>query len=447
MLRANSSFGSPHTYAVFTQISTNISINDSFEIQAAIAEAYSDYDDEVILEAYLMSIGEGVDPSLFDYHANAVSNVYNISKDVEYAAIYSDSTFTTFYLTVNTTVLDTANDIYLVIAGNTGDNDNLNNVSIFGSTSGFDSSTKNFVCDNTNVCVENTTDLDYAINIKRQKSVNSWNAYYYDLLDGVYYFHVKAKDNAGNWGNSSHYKINITSVAATPRITTPFSGQIFSANPISVDVEVDKLANVSVTVLHEDGTNSSAPSQLFSSSANFTVYLKNGSNTIYATAINPNNGITKSSSNVFVRFANSLPSGNNTLRISYSGSACAGHLCTANEVGVTVGIAIENDTASLGATSIESNTAIHTFKIFATKPIVDTTTIESNLDNDDFLDKKVPMFGYDKGVPYHIVRTEMRPNNIYFEGDRVVDSGTYTLVFKNQGTTPDGRTNITVKII
>ncbi len=32
---------------------------------------------------------------------------------------------------------------------------------------------------------------------------------YVDLADGTWYFHVRAKDNAGNWGSADHYRVNI----------------------------------------------------------------------------------------------------------------------------------------------------------------------------------------------------------------------------------------------
>jgi hypothetical protein len=57
------------------------------------------------------------------------------------------------------------------------------------------------------------------------------------------------------------------------------------------------------------------------------------------------------------------------------------------------------------------------------------------------------MFGYERGVPYYIIRTEVRPINIHLEGDRRLSAGKYTLVFKNLGTTPEGKTNMSVRVV
>ena len=35
------------------------------------------------------------------------------------------------------------------------------------------------------------------------------SVWYSDVSDGIWYFHVRAKDNAGNWGSADHYKVKI----------------------------------------------------------------------------------------------------------------------------------------------------------------------------------------------------------------------------------------------
>ena len=45
---------------------------------------------------------------------------------------------------------------------------------------------------------------------------------YIDKLDGIWYFHCRAKDNAGNWGPADHYQINIdTTAPPAPVISSP----------------------------------------------------------------------------------------------------------------------------------------------------------------------------------------------------------------------------------
>lgn len=50
---------------------------------------------------------------------------------------------------------------------------------------------------------------------------------YSNLADGTYYFHVRAKDAAGNWGGASQHKvtINVPAPAVSPRLSAP-EGQI-----------------------------------------------------------------------------------------------------------------------------------------------------------------------------------------------------------------------------
>jgi hypothetical protein len=38
---------------------------------------------------------------------------------------------------------------------------------------------------------------------------------YTDAADGMWYFHVRAKDNAGNWGGADHYRVKIGSSEAS----------------------------------------------------------------------------------------------------------------------------------------------------------------------------------------------------------------------------------------
>jgi len=38
---------------------------------------------------------------------------------------------------------------------------------------------------------------------------------YTDVADGIWYFHVRAKDNTGNWGDADHYRVKIGSNEAS----------------------------------------------------------------------------------------------------------------------------------------------------------------------------------------------------------------------------------------
>jgi len=55
---------------------------------------------------------------------------------------------------------------------------------------------------------------------------------YSNLEDGTWYFHVRAKDNAGNWGSTDHYRIKIdTSPPSTPTPLSPGEGTRLDVGP------------------------------------------------------------------------------------------------------------------------------------------------------------------------------------------------------------------------
>ena len=47
---------------------------------------------------------------------------------------------------------------------------------------------------------------------------------YTDVADGIWYFHVRAVDGAGNWGPADHYRVKIRTVFPTAEITYPGDG-------------------------------------------------------------------------------------------------------------------------------------------------------------------------------------------------------------------------------
>jgi hypothetical protein len=341
---------------------------------------------------------------------------------------------------------DSTADAYIVVAGVTSDNDNRNNLSIAYSTSSIDNSTRNFVCDNTDSCLENTSVLDYAISVDKQDSGPVWDVQYDDLQDGTYYFHVKAKDNAGNWGDSSHYRVMIDTAGVRVDIISPFNSQVFSTGNITATVEVNEDANVSVVAMHPDGSNFTSASAVFTGEHEFNITLENGTNRLYAVAVNPANGVVTYSPDVYVTLG-VVAAAARTLRVVYSGSSCSGHLCSVDEGLAYVGIATENDTASFGANDLASDTGFYTIKIFATTPSMPVSSVESDLDDDDFLDRTVPMFGYEHDAKGFVIRTEVRYPTAYLAGERTVGPGKYSLVFRNLGTTPEGKANVSVRII
>jgi len=75
-----------------------------------------------------------------------------------------------------------------------------------------------FVLDQT----ANTTPDETIDTTERTKS-------YTDITDGIWYFHVRAQDGAGNWGPASHYRVKIRTVFPTAEITFPEDGAAIRA--------------------------------------------------------------------------------------------------------------------------------------------------------------------------------------------------------------------------
>ncbi len=450
LLRANSSTPSPHSYAVYSQLHTNITENDSIRIRAALAEIGSDYDDEMRVKAFLISAadGAGVGAFTFDMEGSAISTISNVSRDVRYADGMAFATVYEFSVIANTTVTDDANDIYVVITGVPGDSDNRNNLSIAASTRDVDNTTNLFVCNNTPDCGDYTQGLDLAVEVKRQDSGDVWDVQYDDMMDGTYYFHAKAKDKAGNWGDTSHYKVMIDTAGVAVDIISPFSGQVFSNSSIEVEVEVNEDANVTVVAVYPDGSNDTSDWQVFAGTSTFNISLENGTNELYAVATNPENDVVTYSQRVYVRLGIELPDTNKTLMVVYPGAGVLEpHIRGVDEGSIIAGVATENDAATFGGESIFADTSTQTIKIFATTNSMPASKVEDDLDDDDFLDRVQPMFGYERGVPYYIIRAEVRPANIYLEGDQKLGAGKYTLVFRNLGETPEGKTNMSVRVV
>jgi hypothetical protein len=57
---------------------------------------------------------------------------------------------------------------------------------------------------------------------------------YADLVDGTWYFHVRAVDNADNWGAAGHYKVNMDTAFPFAHISAPAEGQTVGSSDVTV---------------------------------------------------------------------------------------------------------------------------------------------------------------------------------------------------------------------
>lgn len=84
---------------------------------------------------------------------------------------------------------------------------------------------------------------------------------YSNIADGIWYFHIRAKDNAGNWGDVNHYKIKIdttpptTSCSLSPAHPDGENGWYVSPVTITLSAEDEKsgIHYIKYTIDKEDG--------------------------------------------------------------------------------------------------------------------------------------------------------------------------------------------------
>jgi len=76
----------------------------------------------------------------------------------------------------------------------------------------------------------------------------------------------------------------------------------------------------------------------------------------------------------------------------------------------------------------------------------DLSKTSNDLEDNDFLDRTSPAFGYSDGMKKFVMGSELRYPDIYLDGDLNLQPGTYNLYIIHNGVTPDGRVNLTVEV-
>jgi hypothetical protein len=434
--------------SIFSQGTGNLSTGDKITLGFKMFENASETSDLFEYDAYIIRkpVGSAVGDFSFDQKSNAVSNIAHFERDLLYV---NDSSLATDYyadLTINTTLA--AEEWYVVIAGDTTDNDNTNGHEGSGSTN-FNSSTSLFSCSSAGGCTDVTFSMEAALEITKQDSAQRKD---YSLTEGTYYFHIRAKDNAGNWGDPTHYKIDIDTEGAGVEITSPFTGQLFSTPNITVDVSTTASANVTVYTIYANGSGYNSTSSMVVSDGEFNVTLAQGMNEIYAQAEDVTNGVVTRSGSVYVRYGTQLGEADKTLTVRNADASTVGlsSMVYGTSSGKTVGMASESPSISTGVGQVTADTSQSSIKIFFTNPLGASAASDRNdeIADDEFLDKEIPMFGFDKKASDEfIISAEVRYPTAYFAGDRKVNTGKYSLIIKNEGYTADGKVNLTVHII
>ena len=70
-----------------------------------------------------------------------------------------------------------------------------------------------------------------------------------ELSDGIWYFHLRAKDQAGNWSETSHYKFRVDSIPPTARLEISGPAVADDNPPVARSGPVEVLLQASETVL------------------------------------------------------------------------------------------------------------------------------------------------------------------------------------------------------
>ncbi len=438
-------------YAVLQQIRSNVTENDSIRVKVALAEILSDYDDLMGVKVYLAKKGEGASISGFGHESDAVSNIENVSWDVEYSDGLEGAEAYLFDLTVNETVDDGLDDIYVVVSGLATDDDNRNNLSIAGSTAAGTGSWT-WLCNETGGnCINTTETVDYAIEVRRADSGDEWYTRYSGLADGVYYFHAKAMDRAGNWGDTEHFQLNVAAGGVSVAIASPDDGQVFTTDNdrmnVSVRVMVSGNASVRVIALHPDGSNFTSAGQVFSTTDIFSnIELEKGTNEIYAVANTTAGAVTISSSVIVIVASDLVPVTDKTLRVDYAGCGVSAqpYICSSLEGSSRVGVANE-DPQEIVPGVIQADTGVNTIKIFMSRDF-SPDKIDDRFDDDDFLDFKSPSFGFSRDLDSYIIQNEIRHDDIFLSGLERLEPGKYKLYINHHGVTPDGKVNLSIEV-
>jgi hypothetical protein len=345
---------------------------------------------------------------------------------------------------------DTAEDIYVVVAGLTSDNDNRNNLTIAGSASGIDLLTWNFLCNDSDSCVNTTASVEYAVEVSKADS-SKWSTLYPGLADGTYYFHVKAKDVAGNWGDTAHYRIDVAAGGVSVAIVYPEDGEVVTTGGseanISVKVAVTGNSSAHVVARHPDGSIHTSADYVFSTVHIFdNITMELGTNEIYAVANTSAGAVTQSSSVYVIVSRDVVPTTGKTLRVGYSGcgQSGGGFICYAAVGGNYIGMANE-DPASIAAGTLQADTTHNSVKIFFSNPF-STSSMDDYMRDNEFLDQANPSFSYAGDRKDFLVQNELRYEDVFIAGGTRLQPGKYNLYITHNGVTEDGKVNLSITV-
>ncbi|MBI2145419.1 fibronectin type III domain-containing protein, partial [Candidatus Woesearchaeota archaeon] len=201
--------------AVFIEVRSNVSANDVLRVTVQLAESSTESPDAMGFRVYAIQAA----PTSFNMNASNISLIVDASQDLAFVSSALDSTSYTVDVPISTSVASSA--FFVGVMGDVGDDNNKHNIRLAASNTSIDTSTQSYQCqESASTCSNTSSTADYAVKVEVRdlKQDGIWDRSY-TVGDGRLYFHVKARDAAGNFGDPSNYTILMdTSAPSSPQM-------------------------------------------------------------------------------------------------------------------------------------------------------------------------------------------------------------------------------------
>ncbi|MCP3681918.1 MAG: hypothetical protein GY861_04435 [bacterium] len=201
--------------AVFIEVNEDLVEQDVLRVTVYASEDKYDTTDEIGIRVYAI---QDI-PTTFNETGSNVTTITTTYRDISYVADLVDADAYSYDIVASTNVSDR---FFIVVAGVTEDNNNYYDLKIAAADTSIDNTTQAYICkENETSCTNMTDVMDYAVKVQQRdlKADNMWDTSYL-VGDGTFHFHVKARDNADNWGAISNYTIRVDgSAPSIPQMT------------------------------------------------------------------------------------------------------------------------------------------------------------------------------------------------------------------------------------
>ena len=267
------------------------------------------------------------------------------------------------------------------------------------------------------------------------------NATITDVPNGIWYFHIKARDNAGNWGETSTFKTTIAAPGISVTLNSTATPTLAENATVYGSISPENATYLLKVYVNSSETSSKTISN--KTAFNFTVPLEIGINRIYVSAY-VNNALKAVSNRIYVERLNESRTNITSFTIQYAGGTSLGRITYASSSLATYGIGTESSAASIAGNKITAPASEKTF-IFVTRPGINTTERSNMLQNKTFFDAISPSLGYPLDIKQTIISTILNYQDLIIEGNTTVQTGRYSVVITNNGT-KEGKPQIVVRI-